>query len=197
MLAINDALNQVLEAADRLNAGRKKIIDSVPIEESLGLTLAKDQISSINVPPADNSAMDGYAIDCETLLADMPTHFIISQTIAAGHAPQKLVYNTAARILTGAEIPDGANAVVMQEQCEIKNDIVIIPFGVEKNNNVRAKGQDIKIGDHILKQGRVLCPQDIGLLASIGIANVHVFRPINVAIFSTGDDLVQPGQVLA
>jgi molybdopterin molybdotransferase len=196
MLAINDALNQVLDTAKKLNAERKIIIDYLPIDESLGFTLAKDQISSINVPPADNSAMDGYAINCETLLTEKSTQLIISQTIAAGHSPQKLAKNTAARILTGAEIPEGANAVVMQEQCEVKDNNVIIPCDIKKNNNIRTKGQDIKVGDCILNQGRVLSPQDIGLLASIGIANVPVFRPLTVAILSTGDELVEPGETL-
>jgi molybdopterin molybdotransferase len=205
MLAINDALNQVLAEAKKISAKRKIIIDNIPIEESLGLTLAKDQISHIDVPPADNSAMDGYAINCDALSINEttneqntePTKFIISQTIAAGSVPQKLLKGTVARILTGAEIPDGANAVVMQEQCEIKDNTVIIPAGIAKHNNIRARGQDIKIGDRILEQGHVLRPQDIGLLASIGIASVPVFRPLTVAILSTGDELVEPGAALA
>jgi molybdopterin molybdotransferase len=205
MLAINDALNQVLAEAKKISAKRKIIIDNIAIEESLGLTLAKDQISHIDVPPADNSAMDGYAINCDALSINKttneqntePTKFIISQTIAAGNVPQKLLKGTAARILTGAEIPDGANAVVMQEQCEIKDNTVIIPAGIAKHNNIRARGQDIKIGDCILEQGHALRPQDIGLLASIGIASVPVFRPLTVAILSTGDELVEPGAALA
>lgn len=197
MLAINDALNQVLDQAKKMNAKRKIIIDNLAIEETLGLTLAKDQTSQIDVPPADNSAMDGYAINCDALSINEPTEFIISQTIAAGSVPQKLVKGTTARILTGAEIPDGANAVVMQEQCKIKDNVVVVPAGIAKHNNIRAQGQDIKIGDRILEQGRVLRPQDIGLLASIGIATVPVFRPLTVAILSTGDELAEPGEALA
>jgi molybdopterin molybdotransferase len=196
MLTISDALNRILEAAKKINVERKVVIDSLPLEDSLGLTLAIDQISQIDVPPADNSAMDGYAINCDALSNSASTRFIISQTIAAGSVPQKLAMGTAARILTGAEIPQGANAVVMQEQCEITEDAVIVPAGIAAHNNVRTRGQDIQVGDRILQQGHVLRPQDIGLLASIGIANVSVLRPLTVAILSTGDELVEPGQPL-
>jgi molybdopterin molybdotransferase len=196
MLAINDALNRILEAAKKINGERKLVIDSLPLEDSLGLTLAEDQISEIDVPPADNSAMDGYAINCDALSTSATTHFTISQTITAGSVPQKLAVGTAARILTGAEIPAGANAVVMQEQCEMKVNAVVVPAGIARHNNVRTRGQDIQVGDRILQQGHVLRPQDIGLLASIGIAKVPIFRPLTVAILSTGDELVEPGQPL-
>jgi molybdopterin molybdotransferase len=196
MLAINDALNRILEAAKKINGERKLVIDSLPLEDSLGLTLAEDQISEIDVPPADNSAMDGYAINCDALSTSATTHFTISQTITAGSVPQKLAVGTAARILTGAEIPEGANAVVMQEQCEMKVNAVVVPAGIARHNNVRTRGQDIQVGDRILQQGHVLRPQDIGLLASIGIAKVPIFRPLTVAILSTGDELVEPGQPL-
>ncbi len=197
MLTISNALNRILEAAKKINVERKVVVDSLPLEDSLGLTLAEDQISQIDVPPADNSAMDGYAINCDALSNSASTRFIISQTIAAGSAPQKLAMGTAARILTGAEIPQGANAVVMQEQCEIKDNAVIVPAGITARNNVRTRGQDIQVGDRILQQGHVLRPQDIGLLASIGIDTISVLRPLTVAILSTGNELVEPGRPLA
>jgi molybdopterin molybdotransferase len=197
MLTINDALNRILETANTVNADRKVVIDTVSLEDALGLTLAQDQISEINVPPEDNSAMDGYAINCDGLLTNAATSFTISQTITAGCAPRKLAIGTAARILTGAEIPLGANAVVMQEQCEIKDNAVIVPAGITARNNVRTRGQDIQVGDRILQQGHILRPQDIGLLASIGIDTISVLRPLTVAILSTGNELVEPGRPLA
>ena len=196
MLTINDALKQILEAAKKVHAERKTVVDSLLLEDSLGLTLAENQISPIDVPPADNSAMDGYAINCDDLLAGSTKRFIITQTIAAGGVTQELAAGTAARILTGAEIPQGANAVVMQEQCEVTDNAVIIPANIKKNNNIRARGQDIRVGDCILERGHVLRPQDIGLLASIGVARVSILRPLSVAILSTGNELVEPGNPL-
>ncbi len=196
MLSINDALNQVLQQAKKIRDKREPIADTVPLEEALGLTLACDQISSIDVPPADNSAMDGYAINTQ-VLDDSPTKMPISQTIAAGSVTEPLVEGSAARILTGAEIPKNANAVVMQEQCELEDGYVVVPANIPPQNNIRQQGQDIKTGDCILQQGHRLRPQDIGLLASIGIAKVSVYRPLTVAILSTGDELVEPGNTLS
>ncbi len=196
MLSINDALHQVLEQAKKIREKREAIANTVSIDNALGLTLACDQISTIDVPPADNSAMDGYAINTRTL-GDNPTKMIVSQTVAAGHAPQALSDATAARIFTGAEIPANADAVVMQEQCEVQGDHVVVPANIPVQNNIRKQGQDIKTGDCILKQGHRLRPQDIGLLASIGIAKVSVYQPLTVAILSTGDELVEPGNTLS
>lgn len=196
MLSINDALNQVLGHAKKIRERKESVLETISIDEALGLTLACDQVSSIDVPPADNSAMDGYAINTDTL-GSSPTKMAISQTIAAGHAPQALSEGTAARIFTGAEIPQHANAVVMQEQCEVQGGDVVIPANIPAQNNIRRQGQDIKSGDCILAQGHRLRPQDIGLLASIGIAKVLVYRPLTVAILSTGDELVEPGNNLS
>lgn len=195
MLSINDALNQVIEQAKKIREKKAPTIDTVSLDNALGLTLACNQISSINVPPADNSAMDGYAINTQTL-DDKPTKMLVSQIIAAGHAPQPLSNATAARIFTGAEIPTNADAVVMQEQCEVQDEHVVIPANIPTQNNIRQQGQDIKIGDCILKQGHKLRPQDIGLLASIGIDKIAIYRPLTVAILSTGDELIEPGNSL-
>jgi len=195
MLSINDALHQVLEQAKKIREKREPIVDTIAFDEALGLTLACDQVSTIDVPPADNSAMDGYAINTQGI-SDSPATMPISQTIAAGDVTQPLAQGSAARILTGAEIPQGANAVVMQEQCEVQDGYVVIPANVPPQNNIRRQGQDIKTGDCILTQGHRLRPQDIGLLASIGIANVSVYRPLTVAILSTGDELIEPGNPL-
>ncbi len=187
LLPINDALTQILAHAENINQ-----YESISIEDALGRTLGEDQISSINVPPADNSAMDGYVISTSEASPDHRT-FAVSQIIAAGSIPNPLELNTAARIFTGAEIPENADAVIMQEQCEVDGDKVILPSDIKVGQNIRPKGQDIKAGDTILKKGHCLQPQDIGLLASIGIATISVYRQLKVAILSTGDELVEPG----
>lgn len=194
MLHVDDALSQILEQA------KKKIVtdvNTVAIADAIGHTLAEDQYSRINVPPADNSAMDGYAINTANLSAADKSPFNISQTITAGAIALPLIKNTAARIFTGAEIPKGANAVVMQEQCETVGDkSVLVPSATIEGNNIRRLGQDIKSGDCILSKGRVLQAQDCGLLASIGLTRIPVYRRLRVAILSTGNELLEPGQPL-
>ena len=152
-----------------------------------------DLTSNIDVPPHNNSAVDGYALndqDWNPLL-----DFEVSQRIPAGTNPQPLKPGTLARIFTGAEVPPGANAVVMQEHTT-KNQIgqVRLEQKPEPGNNIRPRGQDVARGDTILNCGQILTPQRLGLLASIGIPEVQVFEPLKVAILSTGDELVEPGQ---
>jgi molybdopterin molybdotransferase len=170
------------------------IIETVPISDALNRILATDIYSQLNVPPADNSAVDGYALRLEDFVAgqDMP----ISQRIPAGKAPQALQEHTVARIFTGANIPKGANCVVMQENIQLNDEKTHIGISetLKINQNIRPMGQDIKIDDCILSKGEVLTPQRLGLIASIGIAEVSVFKPLKVAILSTGDELVEPGQ---
>lgn len=189
MLSVDIALKNILDQAQSITE-----TEMVPIHACLGRTLAVDQQSSINVPPADNSAMDGYAINTNDL--NDSQSLSVSQIITAGKAPSPLASNTAARIFTGAEIPPGANAVVMQEQCEEHNGRIVFPENIPESNNIRCMGQDITINDTILKQGRLLQAPDIGLLASIGIDKVPVFRRLTIAILSTGNELVDPGQPL-
>jgi len=202
MLTVEEALKQLLEYAKPIQQG-----EPAPITYALNRILAEDQCSAINVPPADNSAMDGYAIDIYDLAGLEDPTLPVSQTIAAGHPPLPHIKGTAARIFTGAEIPEGANAVVMQEHCKIieptrkkgnKHHVqqVKVPGFVSLNNNIRHKGQDIKVGTTILEKGHHIRPQDIGLLASIGIAEVLVNRQITVAILSTGDELAEPNMII-
>ncbi|MFT4520006.1 MAG: molybdopterin molybdotransferase [Halioglobus sp.] len=161
----------------------------VTLLDALGLVLAQDLISPLNVPPADNSAMDGYALRvCDAGLA-LP----VSQRIPAGSVGVDLVPGTAARIFTGAAVPMGADCVVMQENCSEDAGVVSVSGDVGAGQNIRPRGQDIAIGETVLAKGRVLRPQDLGLLASIGCATVKVYRPLRVAVLSTGDELVDPG----
>ncbi len=192
MLSIDQAITQLLNQAQGITE-----TETISLQQALGRVIAADILSTIDVPPADNSAMDGYAVDTNDLDKTQEHSVLtISQTVAAGHAPSPLIEGTAARIFTGAEIPSGANAVVMQEKCTVEDTLVHIPSNITPNNNIRARGQDIIKGDCILKEGKKLQPQDIGLLASIGINKVTVYRQLRVAILSTGDELIEPGQPL-
>lgn len=161
-----------------------------------GRVLAKAQYSALDVPSADNTSMDGYAVhsaDCASGETCLP----VSQRIAAGSVPQPLARGTAARIFTGATIPAGADAVVMQEQCTPDGDTVVIRHRPTPGEWVRRVGEDIRAGSEILAIGMKLRPQDTGLAASVGIAGLPVYRRLKVAVFFTGDELVMPGEPLS
>jgi molybdopterin molybdotransferase len=187
----------VAEANQRLARDNRTLVDSeiVEIRKCLGRVLASDIVSTINVPPADNSAMDGYALYSEDWQG--PEHAIeISQRITAGKPPEALKKGTAARIFTGAETPIGADIVVMQEKCRTDGQSVWIEAIREPGGNIRPMGQDIRQAATVLKAGHRLRPQDLGLVASLGVANVEVRRRLKVAIVSTGEELVEPGESL-
>ncbi len=185
LLPVAEALSQVLERAQP-----SAEIEELPLLESLGRVLARDQVSAIDVPGEDNSAMDGYAVRvADTGAADLP----VSQRIPAGTSGTPLAPGTVARIFTGAPIPPGADAVVMQEDCTVEGERIAINAQISEGQHVRPAGQDIARGSTVLATGRRLRPQDLGLLASIGCATVPVYRPLRVAILSTGDELVEPG----
>lgn len=189
MIGVEQAIAELLEKISPITD-----IESIELTSGLGRVLAQDIIAGCHVPPADNSAMDGYALNTNDITKS--TVLPISQTIAAGHPPKPLTQGTAARIFTGAEIPEGANAVVMQEHCESNGAKVTVPQNIEQNNNIRPRGQDITAGSVVLSRGRLLQPQDLGLIASVGISHIHVYRPLTVAIISSGDELVEPGYPL-
>ena len=172
--------------------------EQVSLKESLGRVLATDLVSSINVPPADNSAMDGYAIRAADLSTTDKNVLLVSQRICAGETGVKLSPNTAARIFTGAPIPEGAETVVMQENCEYDQDECTVQINqlTQSGNNVRKAGEDILAGTTILKAGQKLRAQDIGLAASVGFAELSVKKRLTVAVFFTGDELCDPGETL-
>lgn len=187
------------EAIARLIAGVEPVagVETVHLTAAWNRVLAAPVMAPVNVPPADNSAMDGYAFcyaDAEQLGLRLP----VSQRIAAGQAPAPLVAGTAARIFTGAEIPPGADTVAMQEDCERSSEYVVVNGAqVRRGDNIRPRGQDISAGEAMLDAGIRLRPQELGLLASVGLDRVPVYRPLRVAVFSTGDELVEPGGTLA
>ena len=171
-------------------------IETVVLDSALGRVAAKPVFSGLDIPPSDNSAMDGFAFR----LADLQQHqtkLKVSQRIPAGAQAKPLLPGTAARIFTGGVIPQGADAVVIQENCDYSEDAVTILTSVESRANIRDQGQDIANGAQVIRAGQKLSAIDISLLASIGKPSVEVFKPLTIALFSTGDELVEPGQALA
>ena len=191
LMPIENALALLLKSANP-----PEQVDILPLAEAQGRVLAEDLSSGINVPPHDNSAMDGYAVNSADLSEQAEKRLPVSQRIPAGKMGTKLQAGSAARIFTGAPIPPGADAVVMQEVCKPDGDAVIITGPVTAGNNIRRAGEDISTGDTILHAGTRLKPQDIGLAASVGIAEVKVYKRCRVAIFFTGDELREPGEPL-
>jgi molybdopterin molybdotransferase len=163
-------------------------IETCALPEALGRVLGEDIRATVPVPYDDNSAMDGYALRA----SESDDELLVSQRIPAGTCGTEVLPGTAARIFTGAPIPPGADAVVMQENCQLEGDRVRLLKGVEAGQNIRPRGQDIAAGDTVLVAGRRLGAQDLGVLASVGVAAVPVRRKLVVAIFSTGDELVEP-----
>lgn len=170
-------------------------IEQVPTAEALGRVLARAQVSGLQVPPLDNSSMDGYAV-CTADVADLGARLRVGQRIPAGSVGHTLERGTAARIFTGAPIPHGADAVVMQELCTVEGGDVLINHVPRVGEWIRRAGEDIALGATVLAAGVRLNPQMLGLAASVGCATLPVFRRLRVALFSTGDELVMPGEPL-
>jgi molybdopterin molybdotransferase len=190
LIPLDKALTFLLEDAQE-NAAN---ID-VPLPEALGGVLAAGQHALINVPDFDNSAMDGYAVTTSDL--DKPgCRLPVSQTIAAGHPGTALEKGTAARIFTGAPMPEGADAVVIQENTRAEEGRVAVMEIPAPGANIRLTGHDVDKGSEILSEGQRLRPQDLGLLAALGTASVTIKQPLKVAIINTGDEVVAPGQSL-
>ena len=191
MLTPDEALAFMLAAARPVEE-----TETIATLEANGRVLASSQVSGMNVPSMDNTQMDGYAVrsaDCVSANATLT----ISQRIPAGHVGQPLLPGTAARIFTGALIPEGADAVVMQEQCEARANLVTIKHAPKSGEWIRRAGEDITVGSVILEAGTRLRAQELGLAASVGLAELPVRRKLRVAVFFTGDELTMPGQPLA
>ena len=204
MISVEEALEKILQEVDTLEE------ESVPILESLGQVLAEDIKSDINVPPLDNSAMDGYAVQSKDTLGaseKSPRCLRVIDTVMAGSIPRKRVLpGTAIRIMTGAAIPQGADSVVQFENTDEEQrkksaaDRPITEVGVfvatRSGSNVRPAGEDIARGATVLREGTVIRPAEIGLLASLGCAQVKVIRRPVVAVLATGNELVDVNQPL-
>ncbi|PKO42877.1 MAG: molybdopterin molybdenumtransferase MoeA [Betaproteobacteria bacterium HGW-Betaproteobacteria-22] len=178
-----------------LNAVRET--ESLPLRDSLGRILAEEILSPANVPNYDNSAMDGYAFNAADIDLVLPTHLKVVGTAFAGKAFAGVVaQGECVRIMTGAAIPEGADTVVVQEKVSLDADNITFNEAPKPRANVRYTGEDLQLGQTVLEQGHLMCPADLGLAASLGIAQVQVYRKLKVAFFSTGDELVALGQPL-
>lgn len=191
MLSYEQALDRVLQfETPTLET------ESVALRWMLHRVIAEDQISSIDVPPFANSAMDGYALNSEDF-ADSQS-YQVSQRIIAGSCPKPLEPGTIARIFTGAPVPPGANAVVIQENANIASDGRVSLSGpVRQNQNIRPAGDDIKKEDVLIAAGTPLNTRGIGLLANAGIAKARCYKPLRVALLATGNEIRNPGEPLA
>ncbi len=192
MQSVSEALASILQQAKPLAE-----LQTINIESALGKTLAEDMTSPIDLPPFANSAMDGFALRYEDLQGEPPFQLAISQTIAAGYSAPPHKAGTAARLFTGAMIPKGANTVVIQEDTEVLDGFVIIKESPTKGQHIRKQGEELNQGSVLLPKGQPLTPAAIALLASAGIEQVRVHKPLTIAILTSGDELVLPGNPLS
>lgn len=190
MLSADEALSFLLA---RVRPANKT--EQIATADALGRVLAERLTSAVNVPPLDNSAMDGYAVRTADLI-NASTRLRVTQRIPAGTVGQPLEAGQAARIFTGAPVPAGCDAVVMQEYCGAEGDTVTVGKPPKMGENIRRSGEDIAAGAEILPAGIRLRPQEMGLAAAVGIASLLVYRKLKVAIFFTGDEIVMPGEPL-
>ncbi|MFM9972169.1 MAG: gephyrin-like molybdotransferase Glp [Burkholderiales bacterium] len=194
---MNQGLLSVDEALQRLLAGATPVadIETLATLDACGRVLVEAQRSTMNVPSLDNSAMDGYAVRVADIGGEA-TRLKVAQRIFAGSVGSRLEQGTAARIFTGAPIPDGADAIVIQEDTVAEGDHVVIKTTPSAGDWIRRVGQDIREGSQILPPGIRLRPQDTGLAASVGIATMQLRRRVKVGLFFTGDELAMPGEPL-
>lgn len=188
LLPVDEVVERLLNLAIPLQDTEK-----VAIGDSVGRVLAEEIRSAVDVPPDDNSSMDGYVIDATDASFEPDGVYEVSDRIAAGYVGKPLKPGTIARIFTGAPVPDGANAVIMQEETEIIDaDHVRLHRIPAVDENIRKAGQDIEKGTVLFSAGTRIRPQDSALMASVGTDRVEVFRRLRVAVMSTGDELVEP-----
>jgi molybdopterin molybdotransferase len=195
MLTLDEALARLAAGAA---AARLAEVETVSTFNALGRVLAADVVSAIDVPPADNTSMDGYAVRAADAVSP-ETVLPVVQRIAAGHVGDPLAAGTAARIFTGAQVPPGADAVVMQELAEVVDagipGAIRVREAPRPGQWIRRRGEDVRAGSTVLAAGTRLTPQALGLAATVGAATLAVVRRPRVALFSTGDELIMPGAV--
>lgn len=191
LMPVEDAIARLLEMAEAAPITRH---ERVRLADAEGRVLATDLVSTLDLPPWPNSAMDGYALRVADWRGEpLP----VSQRIFAGQAPEPLAPGTCARIFTGAPVPEGADCVEMQENAEVLDDQrVRFTESLKPEQNIRPQGQETRIGDTVLAAGTRLGPIELGLAASLGLAELDVVRRVRVAVLSTGDELIEPGQPL-
>jgi len=199
LISIDDARARVLAEAFPLP------VETLPLAEVMGRVLGEEIVASHSVPPFDNAGMDGFAVravDIVDATADTPVSLQVLETIPAGHvATRALGPEQAAKIMTGAPIPEGADVVVQSEMAEETDGRVVVFEAAKRGKNIRRAGEDVGAGDRVLGPGSVLGPAEIGLIASLGHPTVQVHQRPRVAVLSTGSELVEvdrslgPGQI--
>lgn len=194
MLSVEDAGRRILAAFSTLPPV------PTPLVDALGLTLAEDIVATFDIPPLANSAMDGYAVHVEDTLGaspESPRRLRITSNLAAGYVSEQAVQpNTAIRIMTGAPVPEGADAVIQVELTEREGDDVLVYAEMAPWRNVRHAGEDVQAGQTVLRTGTRLRAAEVGVLASLGLQTVQCIRRPRVGILATGDELVEPGEPL-
>jgi molybdopterin molybdotransferase len=187
-----------VDDAERLIAERVRPLaetETVSLGHALRRVIAADVTAPIDLPPFANSAVDGYAVRHADLAAEGETKLAVADRIMAGHAAaHALAPRHAARIFTGAPMPAGADTVFMQEDCRVEGDAVNVPAGLKAGANRRLAGEDARAGAVVLPAGRFLSAQDVALAAAVGLTALTVRRRVRVALFSTGDEIVEPGK---
>ncbi|MBE9546458.1 MAG: molybdopterin molybdotransferase MoeA, partial [Proteobacteria bacterium] len=201
MVTVEEALRRVLGSISPLGLEKVNILDT------LGRVLGEDIYADRDIPPNDNSAMDGYALNSEDTMGasgETPIIFDVIEDIPAGYLPQKIVgFAETARIMTGAPIPEGANAVVRVEDTEQDDNRVKIFVEAVAGQDVRFAGEDVKKGALVLPRGKVIRPAETGMLASLGRSSVYVYQKPLVAVLATGDELtdidgaLSPGKIIS
>jgi len=189
MLPVGESIKRILDAVPSATKTER-----IPLSKAMDRVLATDQYSPFNVPPHTNSAMDGYAI---AFTDPLPVSWrLVGEAYAGRGYPEKLKQGEAVAIMTGAPVPEGADTIIIKEAASLQGATLSIQGGVQKGQHVRLAGEDIPRGSLCLPSGSLLSPQALGLLASMGLSSVEVFKPVRVAIFSTGDEVVDQGKAL-
>ena len=188
-IQVQEALDQILSQIEF------KGVEKIPLDQALGRVLAEDIISRINNPPLDNSAMDGYALiaeDIQSATPENPIKLEMVEEIAAGYTAKRVLRSgQTMRIMTGAPIPTGANAVLMQEDTQKDGNSILCLDKADVEENIRQAGEDVKVGDQVIKKGTTLTPAHIGMLAVVGRSQIAVGQRPVVSILSTGDEVLE------
>jgi molybdopterin molybdotransferase len=192
LMAVEEAVTLLFERVLKVEG-----TETVALLDADGRVLAEPLFAPVDLPPFDNSAVDGYAVRFEDLAKEGATLLPVSARVAAGHICSALPGANAVRIFTGAPVPEGMDTVFMQEDCKLEADgRVSLPAGLSEGANRRLKGEDLHRGAEALAAGRRLTPEDIGLAAALGVPSLKVRRKLKAAVFSTGDEIVSPGESL-
>lgn len=192
LMAVDEALARIDERVTAVTD-----IETVPLATARGHILARDVVATMNLPPHANSAVDGYAFCYDDLVPDCETVLPIAGRAAAGHPLERAATRgEVVRIFTGAPMPDGTDTVMMQEDCLLENGSVRLKAGIKRGANRRHAGEDVAEGAVALAAGRRLSPADLGLAAALGYRELPMFRPLRVALLSTGDEVRDPGAPL-